>query len=225
MNHPHTTADARRMQRQRQIMEAALNLASFEGWSEATLAKAAVAAGLPALEARRLFAGGVSDALAWYDTHLNGELQHMAASAPLTTMRVHERIHFLVKARLQMMTPHKEAVRRAIAWQTIPWHRGSVFTRGWEIADTIWNVAGDTSTDFNYYTKRSLLLQVYAATLLFWLHDDSPAQEESWAFLTRRIHGVLVFGKRLGQTRASVASTVENAADMVLNRAHYRTKR
>jgi ubiquinone biosynthesis protein COQ9 len=225
MMHTHENAETRRKERQHEIVQAALNIASFEGWSEAMLAKSAVVAGLPALEARRFFPAGVADALAWYDAYLNTELQRLAADAPLATMRVHERIHFLVKARLELMAPHKEAVRRALAWQAIPWHSGSSLARGWEIADTIWSLAGDTSTDFNYYTKRSLLLQVYASTLLFWLHDTSPAHKESWEFLTRRIQGVLTFGKQFGKARASVVNKVENAADMVLNRAQYRTKR
>jgi ubiquinone biosynthesis protein COQ9 len=230
MKHSRNAA-SRHAERQQHVIAEALKLATFEGWSEATLAKAAVAAGLPAIEARRLFAGGVAEALTWYDAHLNMQLHSMAASSSLTTMRVHERVHFLVKARLDAMTPHKEAIRRALAWQAVPWHGvlwqkgGNVFARGWHIADTIWHLAGDTSTDFNYYTKRSLLLQVYASTLLFWLNDDSPEHAESWAFLTRRIDDVLRVGKSIGKTRASVMHTVENAADMLLNRRRYRTKR
>ena len=35
----------------------------------------------------------------------------------------------------------------------------------WQTADTIWIFAGDKSTDFNHYTKRTLLSGVYVATV------------------------------------------------------------
>jgi hypothetical protein len=37
----------------------------------------------------------------------------------------------------------------------------------------IWRYAGDKSDDFNYYSKRGLLLGVYTSTRLFYLSDDS----------------------------------------------------
>ena len=43
----------------------------------------------------------------------------------------------------------------------------------------MWRIAGDTSTDFNHYTKRMTLGAVYGSTLLVWLDDQS----EGW---TRR---------------------------------------
>ena len=40
--------------------------------------------------------------------------------------------------------------------------------------DAIWYAAGDSATDFNFYTKRGLLAAVYGATMLYWLDDRSP---------------------------------------------------
>ena len=61
----------------------------------------------------------------------------------------------------------------------------------YETVNTIWYWAGDTATDFNFYTKRGLLAGVYTSTLLFWLNDDSPDHAETWAFLDRRIADVM----------------------------------
>ena len=55
----------------------------------------------------------------------------------------------------------------------------------------MWYAAGDTSADFNYYTKRGLLTPVYTTTLLYWLNDDSEGFENTWGFLDRRIADVL----------------------------------
>ena len=57
--------------------------------------------------------------------------------------------------------------------------------------DLMWRAAGDTATDFNFYTKRGLLAGVYGSTILFWLDDGSEGYAESWAFLDRRIADVM----------------------------------
>ena len=65
----------------------------------------------------------------------------------------------------------------------------------WGTADAIWVALGDTSTDVNWYSKRATLSAVYAATVLYWLGDDSPDHEATWAFLDRRIANVMAFEK------------------------------
>jgi ubiquinone biosynthesis protein COQ9 len=65
----------------------------------------------------------------------------------------------------------------------------------------MWRAAGDTATDFNYYSKRGLLAGVYGATLLFWLEDNSEERAESWAFLERRIADVMKVPRVLSRLR------------------------
>ena len=54
----------------------------------------------------------------------------------------------------------------------------------------MWRAAGDTSTDYNFYTKRVTLSAVYSATLLAFLSDNSADMEETEAFLDRRLADV-----------------------------------
>ena len=82
--------------------------------------------------------------------------------------------------------------------------------RGWyNTVDVIWRAAGDTSTDFNFYTKRGLLAAVYASTVLFWLDDRSEDCAATWAFLDRRIAEVMQFP----QVRARVAEKFKRLPD------------
>ena len=59
----------------------------------------------------------------------------------------------------------------------------------------MWRIAGDTSTDFNHYTKRLTLGGVYASTLLVWLDDQTEGWTDTAAFLDRRIDDVMKFEK------------------------------
>ncbi|MFV0358937.1 COQ9 family protein, partial [Tropicimonas sp.] len=61
----------------------------------------------------------------------------------------------------------------------------------WRSADMIWTALGDSSDDINWYSRRASLSAVYSATVLYWLGDDSEGNVATWAFLDRRIDGVL----------------------------------
>ena len=65
----------------------------------------------------------------------------------------------------------------------------------YKTVDAMWYAAGDTSTDFNFYTKRATLAGVYSSTLLYWLNDRSEGNEATWSFLDRRIEDVMRFEK------------------------------
>jgi len=66
---------------------------------------------------------------------------------------------------------------------------------GWRSADLMWRLAGDTATDYNHYTKRTILGSIYAATLAVFIEDESEGKEQTRAFLERRIEGVMKFEK------------------------------
>ena len=62
----------------------------------------------------------------------------------------------------------------------------------------MWRTAGlggEPQEGFSYYSRRATLAGVLGATLLYWLDDQSPDCAESWAFLDRRIEGVMQIGK------------------------------
>ena len=56
------------------------------------------------------------------------------------------------------------------------------------ISDEIWDLAGDKSTDYNWYTKRAILTKIYVATEVYMLQDKSNNHEATWEFLDRRMN-------------------------------------
>ena len=79
--------------------------------------------------------------------------------------------------------------------------------------------AGDSSTDFNHYTKRITLGGVYGSTLLVWLDDQSEGWSETAAFLDRRIDDVMKFEKFKADWRGS--STQRLSISRFLGRLRY----
>ena len=65
----------------------------------------------------------------------------------------------------------------------------------YKIADEIWFLSGDNSTDFNFYSKRLILMNIYVATFSFFVFDKSKDLKKTEEFLNKQIKLVLSFGK------------------------------
>jgi ubiquinone biosynthesis protein COQ9 len=122
--------------------------------------------------------------------------------AGVSTLKMRDRIKFAVRSRIELHTGSKEAARRALALLALPLNSALGLKLLYRTADAMWYAAGDTSADFNFYTKRAILAGVYSSTLLYWLNDRSPGNEATWRFLDRRIDDVMKFEKLKSQVRA-----------------------
>lgn len=186
------------------LLNAALNLAPFEGWSGTMLEKARLEVGVTPVELESLAPRGVIDlvrALAdWGDRFMVAALKQ----ADLAGMKVRARIAFAIRTRLEGLADHKEAVRRSAYFLALPHNAAEAARIGWASADQIWRALDDPSTDFNWYTKRGILAAVHAATLARWLQDDSLDNSETWAFLDARIENIMQFEKVKSKAKAAV---------------------
>ncbi len=183
------------------IIAKVLPLVPFEGWNQQTLGKAAIEAGYKRTDVIRVFPGGALDAIDAFLELSDQEMRDTLATYHLDTMKIRERIASAVRIKLSSMAPHREALRRAIAMHAMPFYCHRSLKSLYRTVDSIWYAIGDTSSDFNFYTKRLTLAGVYTTTLLFWLEDKSPGFESSWAFLDRRISDVMTIEKGKHQFR------------------------
>lgn len=168
------------------------------GWSQEALSAAAHEYGLPKEGLKLLYPNGVPDAvtafIGWVDDEM---LARIEAERGYSRMRVRDKVGFGVRARLEILAPYKDAIRRLILWSMRPNNALQSLKQIGNTADIIWKAAGDTSTDYNFYTKRILLSGVMKATTLYWLQDESPDHAATWDFLDRRINDVVRVGKSI----------------------------
>ncbi len=175
------------------VIEAILNHIPFDGWSAASLDAAASDCGLSEAEMHSLFPAGVADAISAYGAYAD---KNMVVSfqdqneADIAVMPAHVKIRSLILIRLKQAAPHKEAIRRTLAALARPQHAKLASQLLYKTVDEMWRAAGDTSTDYNFYTKRATLLAVYSATLLAFLADNSADIAKTEAFLDRRLADV-----------------------------------
>ncbi len=173
----------------RQILMRALIHVPFDGWSQNLLERAAREIGVDPSYGWRLFPKGPLEAVAYWSALLD---QEMMAALPIPEgLRVREKVALGVKTRLCLLAAYREAARKTATYLAFPPYLGSASCLLYQTVSEIWYYAGDTSTDFNFYTKRGLLAWVYSSTFLYWLRDHSDDFEATWDFLDRRMDEVL----------------------------------
>ena len=177
--------------------------AVFDGWTQAAVDSAAAQLGIDPVQARLAMPKTQAGMIDVYIQEVDRGLEAWFTPERLQGMKVREKIRALVWRRLEIMGPAREAVRRALAILAMPQNVPLALRTGWRTADLMWRIAGDTSTDFNHYTKRMTLGAVYGSTLLVWLADQSEGWSETAAFLDRRIDYVMRFEKFKAQWRGS----------------------
>lgn len=170
--------------------------AVFDGWTDAALEMAADQLGADRDVARLAFKdqGAMGMIRAWIETIDRQMILDMPAEK-LAEMKIRERIRSLVRYRLDAVLGLEESLRRALAIMAMPQNVPTALKTGWNSADVMWRLAGDTATDYNHYTKRAILASIYGATLAVFVEDESEDKAETRAFLERRIDGVMKFEK------------------------------
>jgi ubiquinone biosynthesis protein COQ9 len=191
------------------LLDAMLEIAPDTGWTELSLGRAAERAGLTAGQVQLATPNGVGDLLEALGRRAATAAEARLAQPDVAAMKVREKVRAAVRAYLAFLEPHKAAVKRAAG---TPANIVSGPKGLWAAADAIWSGLGDTSTDYNWYTKRAILTGVIGSTLVAWLGTDDPAEVD--AFLDRRIENVMQFEKFKGEVREAT-SKMPNPFDLM----------
>ena len=183
------------------IMSKAVAHAGFDGWTGKLLRQSASEAEVDLGLARLAFPRGAIDMIERFwrdgDRAMSAELEAL----DLPSMKIRERVATAVKVRFRVMSDDREAARRAAAHQASPIYSKSALESIYRTVDDIWFAAGDTSTDYNFYTKRLILSGVYISSFVYWQGDHSDDFSDTEKFIDRRIEDVMQFEKVKAKAR------------------------
>src|SRR5262249_41202987 len=139
------------------VLEHALAHAGQDGFSDAVLRRAAKEAGVNEEMLLHLFPRGPAGLVEYFSQSADAERERRVGAQDLAAMKIRERIAAAVLARLAAVKAHKDAARRAAAFLLLPMHAALGMTLVYRTVDAMWRAAGDTATDFNFYSKRAIL--------------------------------------------------------------------
>ena len=179
----------------RAILDGALRLAAFEGWTDKTLREATAKAQLPKGAEALYFPDGVLELISFWGEELNHKVDQDLSCLDLSQMKIRDKVTAGVVARMEALSGHEAAAKRAVARLALPDALGQGPAQIWAAADTIWRAIGDSSTDANYYSKRTILSAVISSSLVAWVADTSADKADGRAFIEARIANVMQFEK------------------------------
>lgn len=175
------------------ILKNFLKNAAFEEWSENCLKLANQKSGFKEGYWQLLFPNELEDLTKFFHQNINQQMREQFKECSLT--KAHEKIIYLLELKFKLYQPHKEAVRALMKYNLNPKNIAAANSMLWDSCNLMWRLAGDKSTDYNYYTKRALLAGIYGSSMLYWLNDNSQDFCQTKIFIRNRINNVLSLGK------------------------------
>ncbi len=174
------------------VLDSAIEAAPRLGWSTQTVRAACEAQGLSRGDEELLVPNGPRDLAVLLSRRHDDRAFEALKDTPPETLKIRERIARAVSARLEAAADDLEASRRCAGFLALPSNADLGLKLAWESADRIWRWAGDSATDWNHYSKRTILSGILIPALTMRLFDG---KEPADAFVAARIENVMAFEK------------------------------
>ena len=154
-----------------EIFQESKSFASKNGWSNNIFKDISKKMNLNYFEIRALFPEGYVTLLNMYLNEINQKMVKESKNIDLIRLRVHERVKELIILRLKIMSKDKRLLSKTFSYLMLPSNYKLASMNLFKTVDEIWYLTGDTSSDFNYYTKRLILSKVYTFTLIHFMNN------------------------------------------------------
>jgi ubiquinone biosynthesis protein COQ9 len=174
------------------VLDAALDRAPTMGWNARMVASACKACGLSDGDRELLLPNGPRDLAALLWRRNDDAAFASLADVDPTRLKIRERIARGVSARLEAAAAGAEAEKRVAGFMALPTNADLALNLTWATADRIWRWAGDTATDWNHQSKRTILSGILIPAMTLRLFDGKDAAD---AFVAARIENVMAFEK------------------------------
>ena len=161
------------------ILKLAKLIIAEEGLNSNTFETIAVKHNLNINEINLLFPDGNKDLLEYSLEQLNIELQEYCKSIDLIRLPLHKRIRKILLSKIEIMNKEKNFYKKIFLNSLLPNKSVSLPKQLYKSIDQIWYLAGDTSVDFNFYTKRLILAGIYSRVVLFFFNNNNQNELEN----------------------------------------------
>ena len=143
------------------------------GWNEDLFNKISKFSKFNYNEINSLFPMGYVSMLEIYLEEINKKMTKSSKNLNLKNLKTHERIRELLILRLNIMLQEKKLVSKTFFYLLFPYNFKLATASLYKTVDLMWFLAEDNSTDFNFYTKRSILASIYLTTLIHFINNDN----------------------------------------------------
>lgn len=146
-----------------------------------------------------IFPNGLKDLTQYYFDKADNDLLAQISKLDISSFSIREKIKTFILFRLQFYDLNRESVRSLIGSSIVNILDKNLLSTV-KTVDIMWRSAGDKSTDYNFYSKRAILLGVYISTILYWINNNN--KNEVANFIDRRMTQIMNFEKVKKKTKS-----------------------
>ncbi|MDC1302926.1 COQ9 family protein [Pelagibacterales bacterium] len=120
-------------------------------------------------------------------------------------MKTQERLETILISYLNQFKDNKLIIKRLVEYFKSPESLFSAPEPIYSISDKFWNLIEDSSVDFNFYTKRFILMSVIVPTTLFWIKDASDNNLDTTEYMKKCFKRSMKIGKIKNKIKESLS--------------------
>jgi len=162
-----------------EVLKFAKIFVSEKGLTKNSLENISKRYGIDINEIELLFPEGNIDLIKFTLEQLNKELEEYCRKIDLIRLPVHKRIKKVLLSKISLMNKNKIFYRSIFFNLLVPKKNFLLSSQLYNSVDQIWFIAGDSSTDFNFYTKRLILSVIYSRIMLYFFNNNNQEELEN----------------------------------------------
>lgn len=194
------------------ILQEFLQIAAFEGWNKESLLQALDKCKIGREFCPIIFENDILDLTEFYINSQNQKFcDEISKIKDFHQDKIRNKIRLCLYKRFEIEAQNKLALQRMVNFYQNPKNflQFEIGARPllyglkncYQIADLMWKTINDSSTDFNYYTKRITLGKIILRSLQSFLQDESNNLEKTKNFIDLEIEKVMKFEKFKGRVK------------------------
>ena len=160
------------------ILKKAKKIVSIEGWSSEIFSKLQKQ-NIEKNDLFYFFPDGYKDLLEYALQNINEKLEYKLKKINLINLPINKRIKKILLLRFDILNEDKEFYKKTFNHLLLPTNNKISKKSLYNSVNTMWYLAGDNSTDFNFYTKRLILSGVYTNALFVFFSKEMKHVEEN----------------------------------------------
>ncbi len=153
------------------ILELIKEIVSIEGWSQ-NISKKLINKNINREELTYLFPNGYKDMLKFSLDEINYSLEKKIRKIDVINLPINRRIKKILMSRIELLNKNNKFFKKTFYHLLLPQNSKILKKSLYKSVDTMWYLAGDNSTDFNFYTKRIVLAAIYTSAIFIFINKN-----------------------------------------------------
>ena len=214
------------LENKQKIINQLLEICAYEGWSDNSLKLAFKKAEIDDKYLEIIFQDKIYSAIEFITEQTCQSIKELISeTADFDKNKIHQKIAYLLYNFLTLDTTNKLAYSRLLNFYITPQNllainqnkglRPSFFaiSQANYVANFMWNLIEDKSTDINFFTKRIILSKIIIRSFIYYINHDNNADLQK--FIDVQILNILKFAKIKKQVKNKIDKFKNQFDDLI----------